>query len=118
MAGSQPSTLQRFILWDYPRGSRQYDVVVVLILAFIFGMPRHIFRDQPRPQQVVLVPSTAGSQTFWLEPDLLANVPEPQRISQATTLVRRYNEKATVTRVDAISDPEGDVRGYMAYTKP
>ena len=25
--------LKRFILWDYPRGSRQYDVMVVIILA-------------------------------------------------------------------------------------
>lgn len=64
------------------------------------------------------MPSAQGAPTYWLEPDLLANVPVPQRMTQATHLVRRYNEKATVTRLDAISDPEGDVRGYMAYTKP
>ena len=32
--------LKRFILWDYARGSLQYDLMVVLILAFIFVTPR------------------------------------------------------------------------------
>ena len=38
--------LKRFILWDYPRASWQYDVMVGIILAFIFLTPREWFRDQ------------------------------------------------------------------------
>src|SRR5438309_1891400 len=40
--------LKRFILWDFPRASWQYDLIVALILAFIFLTPRDLFRDQPR----------------------------------------------------------------------
>ena len=36
--------LKRFILWDFKRGSWQYDVIVGLILAFIFLTPREVFR--------------------------------------------------------------------------
>lgn len=39
-----------FIWWSYPRGSLEYDVMVGIILAFIFLTPRHFFRDQARPQ--------------------------------------------------------------------
>src|ERR1035438_1611358 len=32
--------LKRFILWEYPRASWQYDVIVAIILAFVFLTPR------------------------------------------------------------------------------
>ncbi len=36
-----------FIFWAYERGSWQYDVMVALILAFIFLTPRSFFHDRP-----------------------------------------------------------------------
>ena len=45
-----------FLWWTYPRGSLEYDIMVALILAFIFLAPRHIFHDQPRqPPAIHLV---------------------------------------------------------------
>ena len=41
--------LSSFLWWTYPRGSLEYDIMVGVILAFIFLTPRHFFRDQPRP---------------------------------------------------------------------
>jgi hypothetical protein len=41
--------LSSFLWWTYPRGSLEYDVMVAIILAFIFFTPRRLFRDQPRP---------------------------------------------------------------------
>ncbi len=41
--------LSSFLWWTYPRGSLEYDIMVGIILAFIFLTPRHFFRDQPRP---------------------------------------------------------------------
>ena len=45
--------MKRFLLWDFPRGVWQYDVMVALILAFIFLTPREIFRDYPRASNIV-----------------------------------------------------------------
>ena len=36
MAGKFWTGVRRFLLWDYPRAGWQYDVMVVLILAFIW----------------------------------------------------------------------------------
>ncbi len=40
----------RAVFWSYERGSWQYDVIVVVILAFIFLTPAGWFHDRPRLQ--------------------------------------------------------------------
>ena len=46
--GKFGQTIKGYIWWMYPRGSVHYDVMVTLILAFIFLTPLWInFRDKP-----------------------------------------------------------------------
>ncbi len=46
--GKISQTIRGYIWWMYPRGSVHYDVMVTLILAFIFLAPLWInFRDKP-----------------------------------------------------------------------
>ena len=41
-------TIKGYIFWTYDRGSFHYDVMVTVILVFIFVAPRYInFKDQP-----------------------------------------------------------------------
>ena len=41
-------TISSYIFWSYERGSYQYDIMVTLILAFMFLSPRFIdFNDRP-----------------------------------------------------------------------
>jgi hypothetical protein len=43
--------IKGFIFWTYERGSIHYDVMVTLILVFIFLTPLKVdFRDKPREQ--------------------------------------------------------------------
>jgi hypothetical protein len=110
------SGLKRFILWDYPRAGWQYDVMVGLILAFIFLTPREWFRDQPRATSVAIVPSGQGA-AFWIEPGLLEELSDAERISRAAGMIQsRTGKKHQVTRVEPIFDSEKDIRGYMAFT--
>lgn len=44
----------RSIFWSYERGSWQYDVLVLLILGFIFLTPRSWFQDRPTLQLTAL----------------------------------------------------------------
>lgn len=39
------STLKKILFWSYERGSWQYDVMCVLILAFIFFGPNKVFHN-------------------------------------------------------------------------
>ena len=60
------STIKGYIWWTYPRGSIHYDVMVSLILLFIFASPYFLdFHDEPTertPHQtgVVVFPDKEG----------------------------------------------------------
>jgi hypothetical protein len=117
--GNIAAGIKRFILWDYRRAVWQYDVMVGVILLFVFLTPRAWFRDQPKPSSVVMLPSERGSNVFWMEPELLADVPEAQRPNRASALIKaRTGKKQNVFRLEPIFDAEHDTKGYMAFTTP
>jgi hypothetical protein len=117
--GSVSSGFKRSVFWDYPRAGWQYDVIVGLILAFIFLTPREWFRDQPKARSIVMLPSDKGANVFWMEPEQLSDVPEAERIRKAANLLKaRTGKSANILRLEPIFDSERDVRGYMAYTTP
>lgn len=114
--------MKRFLLWNYPRAGWQYDVIVGLILAFIFLTPRELFRDQPRASNVVRLPSEQGLNMFWIEPELLSSLPESERGSKVASLLKgRYRNNEPVVRIEPIvieDRQEREVKGYIAFTKP
>ena len=108
-------TLSKFIFWEFQRTSWQYDVVVVLILLFIFMTPREIFLDQPKAASIVMLPSRQG---FLLETNLLNGIAAADRAGVATGLVRqRFKTNATVNHVEPVYDDQ-ELTGYMAFTNP
>jgi hypothetical protein len=116
--------LKRFILWDFPRASWQYDVMVGIILAFIFLTPREWFRDQPRipnASQIAMLPASEhGSPVAWMETGLLSRIPDDQRAAKATELLRLRtgNRRIVVTRVEPVRDSENEIQGYLAFARP
>ncbi len=113
-----PSLGRRLVFWDFPRASWQYDVVVGIILIFIFATPRDWFRDQPKPSSIILMASQPGINRVFIATDLLENVPESERSSRAQLLIRQRTGKAWhVTRVEPIRDEAAqEVKGFIAYT--
>ena len=119
MASGQTTGLKRLIFWEFPRASWQYDLIVAAILAFIFLTPRDVFRDQPRAQSVVQLPAERGANVFWVEPDLLQSVSEPNRAARVEALLKaRYGKRETVVRLEPVYVDERELRGYMAFTRP
>jgi hypothetical protein len=110
--------LKRFILWEYPRGSWQYDVIVGVILAFLFLTPRGWFRDQPRIPRVSVISIPSGE--FMVDPEFWTGTPEQQRMTKLTQEVRLRagNSHLTVTSVKEVMDSDGELRYYIAYTRP
>ncbi len=111
--------VKRFALWDYPRAGWQYDVMVGLILAFIFLTPRELFRDQPRSSSVVMLPAEAGANVFWIEPESLDGVPPADRKSKVEEMIgHRGGKKQNLVRLEPIFNSEEEIKGYMAFTRP
>ena len=123
MGNSFTSGLKRFVLWDYLRASWQYDVMVAIILAFIFLMPREWFRDQPRiprASNIAMLPGENGSNMYLIDPELLSGVPESQQLSKLAEILKiRTGKRQSVLRVQPIyDDSENELKGYMAFTTP
>ena len=114
--------LKRVLLWNYPRASWQYDIIVGAILAFVLLTPRDWFHDQPRVPQSHEVTPLPGGSVFWIEPELLrsipSNAPEKERFARlGDILKRKTGRQQVITRLDAVYDSEHELTGYMAVAK-
>src|SRR5262249_61626067 len=75
-------TIRDFILWSYERGTIQYDVMVTLILLFVFLSPYWLnFRDKPvernpHPIGVVVTPEDGGGFIYQIADSAVSGVDE------------------------------------------
>jgi hypothetical protein len=120
MPGDWLNALKRFVLWDHSRGSIPYDIMCVLILAFIFLTPRSVFRDQPKPKNVVMIPGAAGATVFYIDPELLVGYSEQERPARAEAIIRQQvqGKRLKLVRLEPIFDAEEEIKGFMALTHP
>jgi hypothetical protein len=111
---------KRLIFWDFPRASWQYDVVVSLILLFIFVTPREWFHDQPKAASVILTSSEGANNEVFIASGLLSGVPDADRPARAAAIIRqRTGKRWHVVRVVPIRDEaEQEIKGFIAYTAP
>lgn len=112
--------VKRLIFWDIRRTTWPYDLVVGLILIFIFATPRDFFHDQPKTSSVVLLSSGKSANQVFIATDLLETIPEAQRSARAQTLIReRTGKNWHVNRVVPIRDSaDQEINGFLAYTTP
>ena len=109
------------VFWSYRRGSWQYDIMVGIILLFVFGAPRAWFRDQPRipnPQQIVMLPSETGRPVFWIDPDLVGDTPAEQLEAKIHALLhKRTGKPVSILKVESAKDDEGNLKGYLVRAR-
>lgn len=111
--------LRRLIFWEFPRGSRGYDVVVLLILAFIFLTPKTWYKDQPRPREIVEMVAEEGLRVFYIEPDLIPQGTQQEQWNHAVALLReRPGRQGALVRLEPVFDSEQEIKGYRAFVKP
>jgi hypothetical protein len=113
---------KRFVLWDYPRASWQYDVMVGIILAFIFLTPHEWFRDQPRipnAASIFFLRKENGGSKYFVPAGLVPGKSESQIPAAVTPSLQSLGDRhLTVTRVEQVLDSEDEPLGYTVYTRP
>ena len=114
--------LRSGVFWSFPRGSWQYDLIVVAILAFIFLTPREFFGDQPRPplvQQVEELSDGLGTVVFWVAPSMLDGTAESDRDARLRELLKqRSGKNYRIVSVAPAEQPEGEVHALIVYARP
>jgi hypothetical protein len=109
-------TIKGYVFWTYDRGSFHYDVMVTLILAFVFLGPRFIdFKDKP----VAVSPGQSGIVSFVYQADASAVDAQDEGMVRANfvRLLRPTAGAVTVDRVEAVRDSAGHVVAYRAWVK-
>lgn len=118
------------VMWSYERGSWQYDIIVAVILAFIFLTPKDLFRDQPRPPSEApaealgeelgdVLNEEPGVTVFWVESSIVENTPQEQVSERlSAVLEQRTGKRLQIVDTRPSLDAEGQVRAYLVYARP
>jgi hypothetical protein len=111
--------LRSYFFWTYERGSFHYDVMVTLILAFIFLTPR-IWNYGDRPQEAKLAPGSVVVQTT-APGDYVYEIPATQIHADAPLdpqirqSVEAVSGAVVVDRYEAVKEPHGKTKLYRVW---
>ncbi len=118
--GKISQTIKGYIWWMYPRGSVHYDVMVTLILAFIFLAPLWInFRDKPverSPYQTEVVVKPEGNG-FLYKVDAVAIQPgSDDRVrDQLLQVIEPIAGEIRIDRYEAVRDNKHNIVAYNVW---
>lgn len=117
------------IFWSYERGSWPYDVMVMVILAFVLLTPAKWFHDQPQQTkpagnliQMVVENSANGSRTYRIDATLVPpekravrSNPELERVVHdvlSRTIDDLEGQTFQIRRIDPVFSSDGAVLYY------
>jgi len=122
MLGKVASAVHRGLFWTYERGTWQYDVMVILILAFIFLTPRSWFGDRPvslAPSAgIVLLDNDPAQKVYQLHSSLLKPEADGSVARSAQRVLEAHTGKSVeVIRVEPAMDARGQVVSYAVWVR-
>ena len=123
--------LRSYLFWTYERGSFHYDIMVTLILLFLFVSPRFIdYKDKPvetvaLQSSEVLVKTTGvntennnegGSFVYQIRAeDLTGATTETDRRAAILRLIEPISGEVTLERYEPVRDAQGKIIAYNAW---
>lgn len=120
-------TLRSYIFWSHERGSMHYDVMVTLILLFIFVTPRFInYHDSPKyqlPSQIMVENDGSGELIYQVRAaDVLSSErggrDEDARIRRALRrLIEPIAGDVSIQRYEALTGTNGQVSSYRVWAR-
>jgi hypothetical protein len=110
--------LKSYFFWTYERGSFHYDVMVTLILAFIFVTP-HLWNygDHPvpgnfAPTEVLVRADGRGGFTYVVPADQVQGGTLNTRLE---AVIERISGPMVVDHYDTLKDASGKVTAYKVW---
>ena len=116
-------TIRGYILWSYERGTIQYDVMVTLILLFVFLTPHWVnFNDKPvqhnpHPSGVVVMPDGQGGLIFQVESSAVSGQTDDAVRGDLLRIIEPISGAVTITNYEAVRDHAGRVLSYKVRVR-
>src|SRR5271167_3501880 len=116
-------TIRGYILWSYQRGSLHYDIMVTLILLFVFVSPHFInFKDKPVERNphltgVVVIPGDKGGFIFQIQASAV-NASAGQDVRrQLEKIIEPISGAVSITNVETLRDASGNPVSYKVWVE-
>jgi hypothetical protein len=116
-------TIRSYVLWQHERGTLHYDIMVTLILIFVFFSPRVInFNDKPvprtaHPTDVVVTTDAQGRLLYQISASTIAPGDDQSVRDQLLRIIRPISGEVSIVSYEPVADGKGRVLTYNVLVK-
>jgi hypothetical protein len=116
-------TIRGYILWQHERGTLHYDIMVTVILIFVFFSPRVIdFNDKPvarnpHPTDVVVTTDEQGRLVYEVEAKAISPGDDHSVRDQMLRIIEPISGAVSIVSYEMVSDHKGQVQSYRVVVK-
>jgi hypothetical protein len=116
-------TIRGYILWQYERGTLHYDIMVTLILIFVFFSPKWIdFNDKPtaripHPTDVVVTRDAEGRLLYQIAGSAVSPGDDRSVREQLLHIIEPISGEVSIVKWDPVTDRRGHVQSYKVVVK-
>ena len=114
--------LRNYVFWTYQRGSVHYDVMVTLILLFIFVSPHIInFHDKPvertlPPSQVLVKSDGHDGLMYQIDAATLESLHDGEDVKlELRAVIVPISGYVTIDRYQPVKGPGGKIIAYRVW---
>ncbi len=115
--------IRSYILWQHERGTLHYDIMVTIILIFVFLSPMLInFNDKPvprdpHPTEVVVTADAVGHLVYQVTASAVTAGDERSVRDQLLRIIEPISGAVSIISYEAVSDHNGRVQSYKVLAK-
>lgn len=116
-------TIRGYVLWSYERGTIQYDIMVTLILIFVFFSPYWInFKDKPvehipHRTEVVVAPDGHGGLVYEVEGTAVSSQEDGAVRAELLKIIEPISGEVSISKVDTVRDRSGRILQYKVWVQ-
>jgi hypothetical protein len=117
------ATIRDYILWSYERGTIQYDVMVTLILAWVFFSPYWInYKDKPverNPHRtgVLVTSDEKGEIIYQIEARAVDGKDDAAVRGQLLSVIEPISGEVSISNYEAVRDGSGKILAYKVWVQ-
>ncbi len=116
-------TVRSYVLWQHDRGTLHYDIMVTLILLFIFLSPRVInFNDKPiardpHPTDVIVTTDGEGRLVYQVAASAITPGDDRSVRDQLLRIIEPISGAVSIVSYDVVRDGKGRTQGYKVVVR-
>ena len=114
-------TLRGYVWWTFPRGNLHYDIMVTLILLFIFVTPIYVnFKDKPaerkpHPTDVVVTPDKENGFIYRVDAAAVKGTSGADIRPELLSVIEPIAGEVKIMKYEPVQDVGGKTVAYRVW---